>query len=74
MYVRVRVTPGARKERVERVAEAEYIMSVREPAERNLANTRVRILVANALGTRERDVRLVSGHRSPVKVFDVTLK
>lgn len=72
MYVRVSVTPGARKERVTKNSDTECTISVREPAERNLANMRVRHVLAEMYGVRLSDVHLVSGHRSPRKIFDIT--
>ncbi|OGG91053.1 hypothetical protein A3H16_03045 [Candidatus Kaiserbacteria bacterium RIFCSPLOWO2_12_FULL_53_8] len=73
MYVRVRVTPGAKKERVSRQKPDEFDIAVREPAQRNLANTRVRELIAAAFGTGVGAVRIVSGHRSPTKIISVAL-
>lgn len=73
MYVQVRVVPGAKKESVTVVSDTILNMAVREPAERNLANTRVRELVAAHYGIETRNVRLIAGHRSPRKVFDVQL-
>lgn len=73
MYVRVRVTPSAKKESVKQVSETEFTISVREPAERNLANTRVQELLALALSIPAKQVRMVSGHRSQVKMFTVEL-
>ena len=74
MYVRVRVQPGAKKESIEQVSETEFRVAVREKAERNLANGRVRELLARNYGLESRDVRLVSGHRSPNKIFDIIRK
>lgn len=71
MYIRVRVRAGARKETITKVSETEYYMTVREPAERNLANGKVRELLAGAVGARQEDVRIVTGHHSPTKIFDV---
>jgi uncharacterized protein YggU (UPF0235/DUF167 family) len=71
MYVRVRVKAGARKEQVTQVSDTEYLMSVREPAERNLANTRIRELLAVHTGVQKEQVRIVTGHRSPTKIFAV---
>ncbi len=71
MYVRVRVQPGAKKEVFERISDTEFRIAVREKAERNMANGRVRELLARNYGLQEREVRLVSGHRSPHKIFDI---
>lgn len=74
MYIRVRVQPGAKKEAFEQVSDTEFRVAVREKAERNMANGRVRELLARNYGLEERKVRLVSGHRSPHKIFNVITK
>ncbi len=68
-YVRVRVKAGARKERMEEVEEGVYAVRVREKAERGLANERVRILLAQALGVRPEDLHMVKGATSCMKLF-----
>ncbi|MBU6323388.1 MAG: DUF167 domain-containing protein [Patescibacteria group bacterium] len=71
MLVRVRVTPDARRERVLEVERDTLSMQIKEPAERNLANKRVRTLVAEHFGVSEKRVSMVSGARSLTKVFSV---
>lgn len=71
MYVRVTVRPSAKKEAVIRTDDTTYSIAVREPAERNLANTRVRELLAEELSVPLGKVQLISGHRSPKKIFSV---
>ncbi len=71
MYVKVRVTAGAKKEQVMRKSETEFAILVREPAARNLANKRVRELLSGAYGVPLGSVRLVSGHHAPSKIFAV---
>lgn len=71
MYVRVEVKPGAKKESVIQTDDKTYSIAVREPAERNLANMRVKELLAELLGVRLATVRMISGHRSPRKIFDI---
>ncbi|MCB9810847.1 MAG: DUF167 domain-containing protein [Candidatus Nomurabacteria bacterium] len=73
MYVKVRVTPKAKKETVEKTGELVYEMAVKAPAERNLANQRVRELLAENLGVSVKAVRIVSGHHSGNKIFDVKM-
>ena len=72
-YARVQVTPSAKKESVIALDDKTYAIAVREPAERNLANTRVREVLAAHLDLPLGKVRLVSGHRSPRKIFDIDL-
>lgn len=71
MYIRIRVKAGSRKEKITKVSDTEYHMAVREPAERNLANGRIRELLAQAENVRLEDVRIVTGHHSPTKIFDI---
>lgn len=73
MYVRVEVRPGARKESVLQTDDKTYTIAVREPAERNQANARVREVLAEHLSVPIGKVRMVSGHRSPRKIFDIAL-
>jgi uncharacterized protein YggU (UPF0235/DUF167 family) len=71
MYISVRVQVGARKEKVEELKKGRLKIAVKEPAERNLANRRVRELVATYFKIPQSKVRLISGHTSPAKIFDV---
>ena len=45
MYIKVKVTAGAKKEMIIKKSEDHFDISVKEPAERNLANKRVIELV-----------------------------
>lgn len=71
MYVKVRVYPDNKKEVVEKLSEGHYEIRVKEPAERNLANNRIRALIGREYGVSENQVRIVTGHHSPVKILDV---
>lgn len=71
MYVRAKVTPGAKKEYLKKIADGEFEIAVREKAERNLANKRVLFLIARALGAPEGSVRIANGHRSATKLLRV---
>lgn len=71
MYVRVRVTPEAKREVVTRKSGDTFEISVKEPAERNLANRRVVALIAAHFKVPVGAVRIISGHRSPGKILSV---
>ena len=73
MYVKVMVTPSAKKEKVEE-KNGEFFISVKEPAQRNLANKRVRELVASHFGVSLPSVRMLGGHRSTNKLFSVDIE
>lgn len=70
-YARVRVNPGAKRESIIATDGKSFSISVREPAERNLANNRVRQILAEHFGVVVGKVKLIAGHRSPQKVFDI---
>jgi uncharacterized protein (TIGR00251 family) len=71
MYVRAVVYPSAKKEVVLCTGEHRYEIRVKEPAEQNLANTRVIQLLALQYQVRAKDIRIVSGHHSSRKIFSV---
>ncbi|MFQ5541113.1 MAG: DUF167 domain-containing protein [Candidatus Paceibacteria bacterium] len=71
MYIKVAVTPAAKRERFAAAGENTFTAAVREPAKQNLANRRVVQLVAEHFSVSPRAVRIVSGHHSPRKVLAV---
>ena len=70
MFIKVFVTPGAKREKIEEKGET-LLISVKEPATQNLANTRVRELVAMRVGKPLGKVRILTGHRSRSKMISV---
>ena len=74
MYVKVRVIPKAKKEIVKRIDDCIFEMTVKEPAERNLANNRIKELLAQEFKVKAELIRLVSGHHSGSKMFDVKIE
>ena len=71
MYIKVHVIASAKKELVMRKGSDSYDISVREPAERNMANKRVLELVTRDMGLLPGSARIVSGHHSPSKILSV---
>ena len=71
MYLRVEVTPGAKKESLEKGEEGKWRISVREPALQNRANTRVRELIALELSVPTSRVRILTGHHARVKMVSI---
>lgn len=71
MYIKVFVTPGAKKEKVEEKGET-LLISVREPASANRANTRVCELIAERQGVPVGKVRILTGHRSRAKMISIS--
>lgn len=71
MYIRVKVTPGSKKETCVKISESEYVITVREKAERNMANNRVIERIAHEIHRDSKDVRIISGHHSRTKLLSV---
>jgi uncharacterized protein YggU (UPF0235/DUF167 family) len=76
MYIHVLVTAGAKKESflprlggVKNKSPDYFEISVKEKAERNMANTRVLELVAEHFKIPKNKVRIVNGHRHPSKLL-----
>jgi len=73
MYIKVRVNAGMKKEKVVKVSETTFEMSIKEPAERNMANKRIRTVLAEVYNVSQGSVRIVTGHHSQSKIFDVLI-
>lgn len=73
MYIKVFVTPGAKKEKVEEKGEM-LAIAVREPAMGNRANDRVREIIAERVGAPLGKVRILTGHRSRAKMISVAIE
>jgi uncharacterized protein YggU (UPF0235/DUF167 family) len=71
MYIKIKVTPNAKKESFVKISEDHFEVSVKEKAERNMANARVRELVAQHFSIPIGKAKLVSGHHSPSKIFSI---
>jgi uncharacterized protein len=71
MYIKVKVTAGAKKEKFEQKSEELFEISVKEKAKQNMANERIRELLARHFGIIKGNVRIISGHRSPSKIISI---
>jgi len=71
MYIKVKVTAGARKETFEKISDDHFEVAVKEKAERNMANKRVMELVADFFELPIGKVKIISGHHSPGKILSV---
>jgi uncharacterized protein YggU (UPF0235/DUF167 family) len=71
MYIRVEARPNSRKESILQSDEKTYTISVKEPAQLNMANKRIREILAEHLGIPLGKIKMISGHRSPRKIFTI---
>lgn len=71
MYIKVKVTPEAKKEKFEEIRDDLFEISVKEKAKQNMANKRVQELIARHFGIMKGEVKIISGHRSPSKIISI---
>ncbi len=71
MFVRIVVTPHARKESFSELGTGKYTASVKEKAEGNQANVRVLALLAQHLHVPKNKLRIKTGHKSRNKTIEV---
>ncbi len=73
MYIKVKVTPDAKKESFLKKSEDTFLVSVREPAEQNQANKAVLALVAIHFKIPASRIKVISGHHHRHKILSVEL-
>ena len=69
MYLKIKVIPDSKVERVEKEKDDSWRIWVRLPAEHNLANNRVLELLRNEFP--KTAIRIISGHHSPSKIISI---
>jgi uncharacterized protein YggU (UPF0235/DUF167 family) len=73
MYVKVRVTPGAKYESIEQKSADHFVLRVKEKPERNMANRRVLELMADSFKVPIGKVRIINGHQSGSKILSIDI-
>jgi uncharacterized protein YggU (UPF0235/DUF167 family) len=77
MYIKVRVKANARAESVVQESHDHYVISVKEKAERNLANKRIIEILKSMFarktpsGVEVPQIRIIHGHKGPSKLIAV---
>ena len=69
LYIKIRVKPNSKKEEVIKKGEDHYVISIKERAERNMANKRIIEILKGMFP--KTFVRIISGHQSPSKIVAV---
>lgn len=69
MYLKIKVIPDSKSQRIEKMDEDSWKIWVKVPAENNAATTRVLELIREAYPNQS--VRIVSGHHSPSKIVSI---
>lgn len=71
MKIFVKAKPNAKEERVEKIDEQNYIVSVKEPPVNGKANNAIRNALAVYFKTGSSCIKIVSGHTSRNKIIEV---
>ncbi len=74
MLIKVKVTTGSKVEKITKKSEDTFLVSVKEPKERGLANKRVLELVRKYFKVYTGDIRMVTGHHSQNKIINIFKK
>lgn len=69
MYIKVVVISGAKKEKITEKSKDHFDISVKEKAEKNMANKRVIELLASHFKVPVPKVRIINGHHHPHKLL-----
>lgn len=70
-YIHVKVRAGASKEKLLKKSKDHFEVSVKEKAERNMANMRVLKIISEHFSVPLERVRIVNGHRHSSKLLVV---
>ena len=71
MKINVKAKPGSREEKVEKVDEQNFVVSVKEPPEKGKANEAIRNALAVYFKTGSSRVKIVSGYSSRNKIIEI---
>lgn len=69
MYIKIKVIPSSKVEKVEKKSEDSWYIWTTLPAKNGLANNRVVEIVREAYP--HQPVRIISGHQSPGKIVSI---
>ena len=71
MFIKLKVHPGSKTEKIIKKADDTYEIWIKAPAERGLANASTLRALALTLGIDAKKIRLVKGARSPAKIVKI---
>jgi hypothetical protein len=72
MRIRIKAKPGARENKIEKLDDGSFVVSVKEPPEKGLANKGIAREVAKYFGVSALRVKVISGFSSKIKVIDLS--
>jgi hypothetical protein len=73
MKINVKAKPNSKQEKVEKVDEQNYIVSVKEPPVQGKANNAIKNALAVYFKTGSSNVKIISGYSSRQKIIEINL-
>lgn len=71
MKITITAKPGSKKAYVKKIGEKEYIVSVKEPPVKGLANLAIVSSLSKYFGVPAKYIRITSGYRSKRKIIEI---
>lgn len=71
MKINVKAKPAAKEEKIEKIDENNFVVSVKEPPVQGRANTAIAKALAEYFKVSNLQVRLISGFSSKQKIFEI---
>jgi hypothetical protein len=71
MKIFVKAKPGSREEKVEKIDDNNFVVSVKEPPEKGKANEAIRNALAVYFKTASARVKIISGYSSRNKIIEI---
>ncbi|HAF96134.1 MAG: hypothetical protein A2X34_09290 [Elusimicrobia bacterium GWC2_51_8] len=71
MFIKLKVHPGSKTEKIIKKAGDAYEIWIKAPAERGLANASARRALALAMGIDAKKILLIKGAHSPAKIVKI---
>lgn len=72
MKIFVKVKPRAREEKLEKIDDINFKISVKQPPEKGRANLSVIRVLADQFNTSQSNIRIISGSTSKIKIIEIT--
>lgn len=73
MKISVKAKPNSHEEKVEQISEGEFVVSVKEPPVKGMANNAIIRVLAGHFGVSKFQVRITSGWTSRQKIVEINL-
>ena len=69
MKIKIKAKPNSKQEKIEKINDLEYIVSVKEPPVKGLANKAIIRVVADYFNVPKSQIRIISGFTSRDKIL-----